>query len=171
MSIGSPTAGTWSSSQWRPDNEFETDRRTERDQAGRVRADVRHGVARSASHPHAPAGSRSGAVVSPSRSRLSSSSSSFPRRAARGAAAAPPAGGRHRQPLPFITWRPCYRRAGRMGIREHRGSLCGGTPHVVGLSARRSCARSREPAATPAHSLSGSTAGTRAGSRAAPRRA
>ena len=27
MSIGSPTAGTWSSSQWRPDNEFETDRR------------------------------------------------------------------------------------------------------------------------------------------------
>ena len=28
MSVGSPTAGTWSSSQWRPDNEFETDRRT-----------------------------------------------------------------------------------------------------------------------------------------------
>ena len=27
MSVGSPTAGTWSSSQWRPDNEFETDRR------------------------------------------------------------------------------------------------------------------------------------------------
>ena len=26
MSVGSPTAGTWSSSQWRPDNEFETDR-------------------------------------------------------------------------------------------------------------------------------------------------
>ena len=25
--------------------------------------------------------------------------------------------------LPFITWRPCYRRAGRMGIREHRGWL------------------------------------------------
>ena len=25
MSVGSPTAGTWSSSQWRPDNEFETD--------------------------------------------------------------------------------------------------------------------------------------------------
>ena len=24
MSVGSPTAGTWSSSQWRPDNEFET---------------------------------------------------------------------------------------------------------------------------------------------------
>ena len=28
MSVGSPTAGTWSSSQWRPDNEFETDRVT-----------------------------------------------------------------------------------------------------------------------------------------------
>jgi hypothetical protein len=27
MCVGSPTAGTWSSSQWRPDNEFETDRR------------------------------------------------------------------------------------------------------------------------------------------------
>ena len=27
MSVGSPTAGTWSSSQWRSDNEFETDRR------------------------------------------------------------------------------------------------------------------------------------------------
>ena len=26
MSVRSPTAGTWSSSQWRPDNEFETDR-------------------------------------------------------------------------------------------------------------------------------------------------
>ena len=26
MSVGSPTAGTWSSSQWRSDNEFETDR-------------------------------------------------------------------------------------------------------------------------------------------------
>ena len=26
MSVGSPTAGTWSSSQWRPDNEFEADR-------------------------------------------------------------------------------------------------------------------------------------------------
>ena len=25
MSVGSPTAGTWSSSPWRPDNEFETD--------------------------------------------------------------------------------------------------------------------------------------------------
>ena len=25
MSVGSPTAGTWFSSQWRPDNEFETD--------------------------------------------------------------------------------------------------------------------------------------------------
>ena len=25
MSVWSPTAGTWSSSQWRPDNEFETD--------------------------------------------------------------------------------------------------------------------------------------------------
>ena len=25
MSVGSPTAWTWSSSQWRPDNEFETD--------------------------------------------------------------------------------------------------------------------------------------------------
>ena len=28
MCVGSPTAGTWSSSQWRPDNEFETDRIT-----------------------------------------------------------------------------------------------------------------------------------------------
>src|ERR1700730_5421421 len=27
MCVGSPTAGTWSSSQWRPDYEFETDRR------------------------------------------------------------------------------------------------------------------------------------------------
>ena len=27
MSVRSPTAGTWSSSQWRPDNEFETDSR------------------------------------------------------------------------------------------------------------------------------------------------
>ena len=27
MSVGSPTAGTWFSSQWRPDNEFETDTR------------------------------------------------------------------------------------------------------------------------------------------------
>ena len=27
MSVGSPTAGTWSSSLWRPDNEFETDSR------------------------------------------------------------------------------------------------------------------------------------------------
>ena len=26
MSVRSPTAGTWSSSQWRPDNEFETDK-------------------------------------------------------------------------------------------------------------------------------------------------
>ena len=26
MSVGFPTAGAWSSSQWRPDNEFETDR-------------------------------------------------------------------------------------------------------------------------------------------------
>ena len=26
MSVGSPTCRTWSSSQWRPDNEFETDR-------------------------------------------------------------------------------------------------------------------------------------------------
>jgi hypothetical protein len=26
MCAGSPTAGTWSSSRWRPDNEFETDR-------------------------------------------------------------------------------------------------------------------------------------------------
>ena len=26
MSVRSPTAGPWSSSQWRPDNEFETDR-------------------------------------------------------------------------------------------------------------------------------------------------
>ena len=30
MCVGSPTAGTWSSSQWRPDNEFETDRTTSR---------------------------------------------------------------------------------------------------------------------------------------------
>ena len=30
MSVGSPTAGTWSSSQWWPDNEFETDRFAER---------------------------------------------------------------------------------------------------------------------------------------------
>ena len=29
MSVGSPTAGTWSSSQWRPDNEFETDRQAD----------------------------------------------------------------------------------------------------------------------------------------------
>ena len=29
MSVGSPTAGIWSSSQWRPDNEFETDRGVE----------------------------------------------------------------------------------------------------------------------------------------------
>ena len=28
MSVRSPTAGPWSSSQWRPDNEFETDRFT-----------------------------------------------------------------------------------------------------------------------------------------------
>jgi Integrase core domain len=28
--LGSSTAGTWSSSQWRPDNEFETDRRRPR---------------------------------------------------------------------------------------------------------------------------------------------
>ena len=62
--------------------------RTARDQAGRVRADVRHGVARSASHRHAPAGSRAGPAVSPSRSRWSSSPLSFPRRVARGAAAA-----------------------------------------------------------------------------------
>ena len=26
MSVRSPTTGPWSSSQWRPDNEFETDR-------------------------------------------------------------------------------------------------------------------------------------------------
>ena len=32
-------------------------------------------------------------------------------------------------------------------------------PHVGGRSVRRSCARSREPAAAPAHPLSGSTAG------------
>jgi hypothetical protein len=31
MSGGSPTAGTWSSSQWRPDNELETDRRISRE--------------------------------------------------------------------------------------------------------------------------------------------
>ena len=29
MSVGSPTAETWFSSQWRPDNEFETDLLTE----------------------------------------------------------------------------------------------------------------------------------------------
>ena len=34
MSVGSPTAGTWSSSQWRPDNEFETDRRQWRQASG-----------------------------------------------------------------------------------------------------------------------------------------
>ena len=39
------------------------------------------------------------------------------------AVAAPPAGGRQMPSLPFITWRPCYRRAGRMGRREDRGSL------------------------------------------------
>ena len=33
MSVGFPTAGTWSSSQWRPDNEFETH------SVARVRAD------------------------------------------------------------------------------------------------------------------------------------
>ena len=33
MSVRSPTAGTWSSSQWRPDNEFETDRRRSLDDA------------------------------------------------------------------------------------------------------------------------------------------
>ena len=38
MSVGSPTAGTWSSSQWRPDNEFETDR-VLCDAIGRVLAD------------------------------------------------------------------------------------------------------------------------------------
>ena len=40
MSVRSPTAGPWSSSQWWPDNEFETDRRRgARDSgAGRVRA-------------------------------------------------------------------------------------------------------------------------------------
>jgi hypothetical protein len=34
MCVGSPTAGTWSSSQWQPDDEFETDRRG-RDATGR----------------------------------------------------------------------------------------------------------------------------------------
>ena len=34
MCVGSPTAGTWSSSQWRPDNEFETDRASHRGQCG-----------------------------------------------------------------------------------------------------------------------------------------
>ena len=33
MSVRSPTAGTWSSSQWRPDNEFETDGFRERGMA------------------------------------------------------------------------------------------------------------------------------------------
>ena len=106
------------------------DGRTERDQAGRARADGRHGVARSASHRHAPAGSRSGAAVSPSRSRWSSSTSSFPRRAARGAAAAsftppsprPPRVGGIGHPA-FHHVEPCYKRAGRMGRREHRGWL------------------------------------------------
>ena len=36
MSVGSPTAGTWSSSQWRPDNEFETDTRRLRRRRGRL---------------------------------------------------------------------------------------------------------------------------------------
>ena len=45
------------------------------------------------------------------------------RRVVHAAVAAPPAGGRQMPSLPFITWRPCYRRAGRMGIREHRGWL------------------------------------------------
>ena len=39
------------------------------------------------------------------------------------AAAAPATGGRPMQSLPFITWRPCYRRAGMLGIREPRGWL------------------------------------------------
>ena len=30
MSVGFPTAGAWFSSQWRPDNEFETDRALDR---------------------------------------------------------------------------------------------------------------------------------------------
>ena len=34
MFVGSPTAGTWSSSQWRPDNEFETDRGARKDTGG-----------------------------------------------------------------------------------------------------------------------------------------
>jgi hypothetical protein len=38
MCVGSPTAGTWSSSQWRPDDEFETDtlQRSPRQNDGRV---------------------------------------------------------------------------------------------------------------------------------------
>ena len=53
MSVRSPTAGTWSSSQWRPDNEFETDRfnssaRTPQlgVQPRRSGSDVRPGIAR-----------------------------------------------------------------------------------------------------------------------------
>jgi len=34
MCVGSPTAGTWSSSRWRPDDEFETDRLARADTHG-----------------------------------------------------------------------------------------------------------------------------------------
>ena len=36
MSVGSPTAGTWSSSQWRPDNEFETHSGEQIEGGGRI---------------------------------------------------------------------------------------------------------------------------------------
>src|ERR1700680_1397111 len=39
MCAGSPTAGTWSSSQWRPDNEFETDRSKSGPESPRMEAD------------------------------------------------------------------------------------------------------------------------------------
>ena len=48
MSVGSPTAGTWSSSQWRLDNEFETDRREHRPNSRSVQV---HSVATRGS-PH-----------------------------------------------------------------------------------------------------------------------
>lgn len=38
MCVGSPIAGTWSSSQWRLDNEFETDRRSGRPISERKRS-------------------------------------------------------------------------------------------------------------------------------------
>ena len=140
------------------------DGRTEGDQAGRVRADVRHGVARSASHRHAPAGSRSGAAVSPSRSRLSSSSWSFPRRVARGAAAAsftPPSQrprGWAAYAIPAVHHVKAILQTRREEwyTRRSRVVMGGDTPMVLPVAARRFCARSREPAAaagTPAQRI------------------